>query len=107
MVANQDKAQLGGTADTDALVIGVVARGTDTLLSLIEDEAAARWTGGHRGALHSSIALVSLDTDADHGPHGQGVQHRTLGIETTGVRQVAGVGALLVDTRGLAGTLGV
>ena len=44
MVANEDKAKLGGTADTDALIIGVVAGGTHTLLSLVEDETAARWT---------------------------------------------------------------
>ena len=81
--------------------------GTHTLLSLIEDETATRWTGWDRGALHCSIALVALDTDADHGPHGQGVQHCALGIETAGVGQVAWVGALLVDACCLAGTLRV
>ena len=84
-----------------------MTRGTDTLFSLIEDETSTRGTGWHRCALHCSIALVSLDTDADHGPHWQSVQHSALGVDTTGVGQVAGVGALLVDAGSLTGTLRV
>ena len=65
LVTDEDKAELSGTSLTHALTVGVVTRGADTLLPLVEDEASARGAGGHRGALHGGVALVALDADAD------------------------------------------
>ena len=107
LVTDEDKAQLGGTSLTHALTVGVVTRGADTLLPLVEDEASARGAGGHRGALHGGVALVALDADADHRPHGLRVQHRALGVAAARVGQVAGLHTLLVDAGQLARTLGV
>ena len=107
LVTNEDKPELGGAPHTHALAVGVVARGTDALLPLVQDEAAARGTGGHWGALHCCVALVSLDADADHGPHRLGVQHSALGVAATGVGEVAGLHALLADAGQLTRALGV
>ena len=107
LVTNEDKAQLSWTSLTHPLTVGVVTRGADTLLPLIEDEASARRTGGYRCTLHCGIALISLDTDADHGPHWLSVQHSTLGVTAAWVCQITGLDTLLVDAGQLAGTLGV
>ena len=81
--------------------------GTDALVSLVQDQVPSWRTGGYWGALHCSIALVSLYTDADHGPDWQSVQHCTLGIPATGVGHTAGLDTVPVDAGQLAGTLGV
>ena len=107
LVTNEDKAQLSWTSLTHPLTVGVVTRGTDTLLSLIEDETSARRTSWYRCTLHSSIALISSDTHTDHGPDRLRVQDCTLGISATGIRQVTRLGTVLVNTGQLAGTLTV
>ena len=84
-----------------------MAGGTDTLVSHVQDEVPSRRTGGDWGALHCSIALVSLYTDADHGPDWQSVQHSALGVPPAGVRHAAGLGAVPVDAGQLAGALRV
>ena len=80
---------------------------THALVSLVQDEVPAWWTGGHWSALHGSVALVSLYTDADHGPDRQRVQHCALGVPPAGVRHTAGLGAVPVDAGQLAGALRV
>ena len=107
LVTDEDKAQLGGAALAHALAVGVVTRRTHALLPLIKDEASARGTGRHGGALHGGVALVALDADADHRPDWLSVQHCTLGVTAAGVGQVTRLDTLLVDAGQLAGTLGV
>ena len=107
LVADEHEAELGGAADTHALVVGVVTGRAHALLALVQDEAAAGRAGGYWCALHGGVALVARDADADHGAHGLGVQHRALRVAAARVRQVAGLHALLVDAGQLAGTLRV
>ena len=105
LVADEDEAELGGTPDTDPLLVGVVTRRTDALVSLVQDEVPA-WRAGRDGsALQGGVALVSLDTDADHGPHGDGVQHGALGVPAAGVGHAAGLGTVAVDAGKLTGAL--
>ena len=107
LVADEDEAQLCGTPHTDPLLVGVVAGRTDTLVSLVQDEVPSRRAGGDWRALHGSVALVALDTDADHGPHWEGVQHGALGIPAAGVGHAARLGTVSIDAGQLAGALGV
>ena len=107
LVADEDEAQLCGTPHTDPLLVSVVAGRTDTLVSLVQDEVPPWRTGGDWSTLQGGVALVSLNTDADHGPDWQSVQHCTLGVPTTGVRHAAGLGTVTIDTGQLAGALRV
>ena len=103
--AQQDETELGGTADTHALTVLVVARWADTFLPLVQYEATTGWASRYWGALDGSVALVAGDADAHHGADRKGVQHGALGVPAARVRHPAWVDALLVDTSRLTGTL--